>query len=82
MNSLTENYMRIPGETVFHEEVIINLATTLKLLLRDNGYKIYAQGLRCSPNSGQYYYPGCTGDKKKYFQTFVFLNIPLSYARY
>ncbi|HEX8277807.1 MAG TPA: Uma2 family endonuclease [Segetibacter sp.] len=47
----------MPGGTRFHEEVVINLSTTLNLLRRNNGYKVFAQGLRCSPNKQQYYYP-------------------------
>ena len=47
----------MPGGTKFHEKVIINISTALNLLLRNSGYEVYAQGLRCSPNAERFYYP-------------------------
>ena len=54
----------MPGGTRFHEKVIVNLSTTLNLLLRNYGYEVFAQGLRCSPNKQQYYYPDILGTKE------------------
>lgn len=47
----------MPGGTRFHEEVISNIFGNLYSLLHKSGYKLYAQGMRCSPNKQQYYYP-------------------------
>ena len=46
----------MPGGTRFYEEVITNISTTMNLLLRTHGFKVFAQGMRCSPNRDKYYY--------------------------
>lgn len=47
----------MPGGTRFHEEVIMNLSSSLYSLLRIKGYKVFAQGMRCSPSPQRYCYP-------------------------
>jgi len=47
----------MPGGTRLHEKVIMNLSTTLNLLLRTKGYEVFARGLRFSTGIQRYYYP-------------------------
>lgn len=47
----------MPGGTRLHEKVITNFIYSLNFLLRNFGYEVFAQGLRCTPNKQRYYYP-------------------------
>lgn len=56
----------MPGGTRMHEKVIINLSTILNILLRSQGYDVFAQGLRCSTNAERYYYPDILVTNEKF----------------
>lgn len=65
-----------PGGTRFHEEVIGNLFAFFYNLLRLKGYKIYAQGMRCSPSNQRYYYPDILVTNEV-FSDIRFSNFPI-----
>lgn len=51
------NIVEIPGGTVYHEMIVINLALLLKAICGNLGFHVFASGFKLKASSDKFFYP-------------------------
>jgi Uma2 family endonuclease len=51
------NLIEMPGGTIYHETVVMNIAFILKTFFEKAGFKVFATGLKLKLASDKYFYP-------------------------